>query len=99
MSETRPRSAPLTPTRQPALFSPSRIGLARPSDVVPWVRRRISDLRAAIERQQTAAEKQQEELEAAAMANLTIPEQLSASFCSRVHAIIKHLQVCTLYLR
>lgn len=53
---------------------------------------RISDLRAAIERQQVAAEKQQEELEAAAMSALSVEEQLMTSFCQRVHSIIEHLQ-------
>ena len=53
---------------------------------------RISDLRAAIERQQAAAEKQQEELDAAAMSSLSIEEQLMASFCARVHGVIEHLQ-------
>lgn len=53
---------------------------------------RITDLRAAIERQQVAAEKQQEEIEAAAMEALSVDDQLQAAFTSRVHNIIKHLQ-------
>ena len=44
---------------------------------------RISDLRAAIETQAAAAAKQQEELEAASMASLSVDQQLLASFTSR----------------
>ena len=48
---------------------------------------RISDLRSAIEKQQAAAEKQQDELEAAGMASLSVSEQLLSSFCSRIHSV------------
>ena len=53
---------------------------------------RISELRAAIEKQQADAARQQEELEAAAMANLSVAEQLQASLGARIGAMIGYLQ-------
>ena len=53
---------------------------------------RISDLRAAIEKQQADAERQQEEIEDQMMANLPVEEQLINAFTSRVHPICHYLQ-------
>ena len=86
---------PFEETQMDGLRVPADLSSQHPVNTMLTQQRnkmRISDLRAAIERQQVAAEKQQEEIEAASMANLSVTEQLAASFTSRVHAIIKHLQ-------
>ena len=53
---------------------------------------RIADLREAIEAQQADAERQQEELEQAAMEGLSVQEQLIVALNMRLTSIIEHLQ-------